>query len=95
MHSLALSKAVRAYCKGVKVLLIIRPGVLNNLKEARGIHTDQAMAAIGRVSLNTYRAYRDGERSPSGEFIAAIGTAFNMSVGELAVITRDAENHAA
>lgn len=73
----------------MNVLLIIRPGILDNLKEARGIHTDQAMAAIGRVSINTYRAYRDGERSPSAEFIAALGTAFNMGVGELAVIRAD------
>ena len=49
--------------------VLIRPGLLDRLKEVRGL-TDQAMADIGHVSLSTYRRYRDRETQPSGEFIA-------------------------
>lgn len=66
--------------------LAIREGLLDRLKELRGISTDEAMARIGGVSLATYRRYRDGS-APSAEFLANIGLAFGLSIGEIAVIT--------
>lgn len=66
--------------------VIMRPGILDNIKMARGIKTDEALAKIGGVSLNTYKAYRDGLSEPSGRFLSNIGTAFGLSIGELAMI---------
>ena len=62
---------------------IIRPGVLNRIKESRGIQTDEAMAKIGKVSKATYLRYRDGKNSPDWRFVAEICTTFGYSIGEL------------
>lgn len=69
--------------------LIVRPGVLDRIKESRGIQTDEAMALIGGVSLATYLRYRDGKTSPDPRFIASIGVALGYGPGELTEIVRD------
>ncbi len=69
--------------------VLIRPGLLDRLKEVRGL-TDQAMADIGHVSLSTYRRYRDRETQPSGEFIARTCLATGLSAGELIHVVGDA-----
>lgn len=70
-------------------MLIVRPGLLDRLKKTHGFASDAAMARLCGVSLNTYIAYRDGKKSPSAEFIANLGTALGMSVGEIAIIRAD------
>lgn len=77
--------------------LIIRPNVLDKIKELKGINTDDAMAAIGGVSLSTYRRYKDGETSPSGDFIARMVVSFGYSIGLIVTVQADQDNasHAA
>lgn len=70
-------------------VLIIRAGILDRLKDLRQIATDEAMARLGQVSLNTYKKYRDAEVSPSPVFIASICTAFDLSIGELVTLAPD------
>lgn len=74
--------------------LIMHPSVLDRLKEVRGIQTDEAMAKIGGVTLNTYKSYRDGKNSPSPVFLAEIGVTFGLSIGELAQIIPDVTTQA-
>lgn len=70
-------------------VVLMRPDILDRLKETRGIKTDGAMADLGRVSLSTYYRYRNREESPSMAFLAQIGTALGLSLGELATIEKE------
>ncbi|MCD4549702.1 helix-turn-helix domain-containing protein [Schaalia sp. lx-260] len=69
--------------------LVIKNGLLDRLKKFSGINSDQAMASLGGVALNTYKAYRGGERSPSPEFIARMCDAFALTPGELLCLISD------
>ena len=68
---------------------IIRPGLLEELADKHGILTDEAMADLGNVSIDEFRAIRAGERVPSWRFTAKIGTAFGLGMHDLLVITDD------
>ena len=69
--------------------LIVRPGILDRIKDVKGIQTDAGMAALGGVSLSTSRRYREGESPVSPDFIARIGISLGYSAGELVVIVPD------
>ncbi|MDU0864457.1 hypothetical protein [Actinomyces urogenitalis] len=71
--------------------LMVRPGLLDRLKEIGGIATDEAMADIAHVSLSTYYRYRNREKAVTSEFVARIGKAFGLGPGEVAVIEADAD----
>lgn len=58
--------------------LLVRPGTLDNLKESRGLGTDEAMARIVGVSTETYGRVKRGEQSPSPMFIANLASGFQV-----------------
>lgn len=61
--------------------LQIRPGVLDRIRELRGIQTDRAMAGAIGVSVEEYRRVHDGG-IPSTAFIAGLSDAFGYGIGE-------------
>lgn len=75
--------------------LIIRPDVLDRIKDLKGIKTDEAMAAIGGVSLSTYRRYKNGDLSPSGDFIARMVVNLGYSLEALATVQESRGSQAA
>lgn len=64
--------------------MIIRPGLLDRLKTISGLTDDGLAAAVG-VSRNTLHRLRNGE-PPSAAVIAGIARAFDLGLGEVAVI---------
>lgn len=66
--------------------ITLRPGLLDRVKRMSGLASDRALAGAIGVSEDELRAVRDGG-SPSAAFLAGLGDAFGLSLGELAVIS--------
>lgn len=71
--------------------LRLREGVLERLKESRGIPSDEVLARMIGVDPSTLSRVRNGGE-PSGRFIAGATLAFGLGIGELfeAVESEDA-----
>lgn len=74
--------------------MIVRPGILDRLKETRGIHTDEAMAGAIGVSESTYARVKRGQE-PSTMFIRGLCSAFGLGAGEAVTIVHDLDEKAA
>lgn len=70
--------------------IIVRPGLLDRLKETRGIRTDEAMAGAVGVSESTYARVKRGYE-PSALFMRGLCSAFGLGVGEAFTLTGDPE----
>lgn len=74
--------------------IILRPGLLDRVQRMSGLATDRALAGAIGVGEDELRAVRAGS-SPSGAFLAGLGDAFNLTLGEIATITTKTARDAA
>lgn len=63
--------------------LLLRPGSLDNLKEARGVANDEAMAHAVGCSARTYGRVKRGDQSPSLDLIANLCAVFSIEPDQL------------
>lgn len=63
------------------VRLQLRPGLVDRLREARGIPSDDVVARMIGVDRGTLRRVKSGDQ-PSGTFVAEFATAFGLGIGE-------------
>lgn len=60
----------------------IKPGLVDRLRESRGINSDEAFARLVRTDRGTLRRINAGAQ-PSGAFMASFCEAFGMGLGEV------------
>lgn len=68
--------------------VIIRPGLLDRLKNNSGIKSDEAFARTIGTSRSTLDRVSNGE-APSIGFIAGVASAFGLGLGEVAIVAPD------
>lgn len=73
--------------------IIVRHGLLDRLKEAPGIRTDEAMARAVGVSESTYARVKCGQE-PSAMFMRGLCSAFGLGDGEAFALVPDVETEA-
>ncbi len=62
--------------------LQLRQGIIDRLRESRGIPSEEVMARMIGVDRGTLRRVVNGAQ-PSGTFVANASVAFGMGIGEL------------
>ena len=79
------------YTKGMTMTVSIRikPGLVDRLRETRGLYSDDAVARLIRSDRTTLRRIVRGAQ-PSGAFIAGFCEAFGLGLGEAFEIVHDA-----
>ena len=63
--------------------IALRPGLLDRLRRMSGLVSDEAFARAIGVTIEELRAVAAGT-APSMRFIAGLGDAFGLSLGEIA-----------
>lgn len=67
------------------VRLQLRPGLVDRLRESRGIPSDDVVARMIGVDRGTLRRVKGGDQ-PSGTFVAEFVTAFGLGIGEAFIV---------
>ncbi|WP_205683911.1 helix-turn-helix domain-containing protein [Cryobacterium aureum] len=65
----------------MSVAIKIKPGIINRLRETRGIGSEDAFARLVRTDRSTLRRISGGAQ-PSGAFMAGFCDAFGLGLGE-------------
>ena len=71
------------------VSIRIKPGLVDRLRETRGLNSEDAVARLIRSDRTTLRRIVRGGQ-PSGAFIAGFCDAFGLGLGEAFEIVHDA-----
>jgi transcriptional regulator with XRE-family HTH domain len=79
----------------MSVAIRIKPGLVERLREVRGINSEDAFARLIGADRTTLRRVMSGSQ-PSGAFIAGFCDAFGLGLGEaFEVVRTDALQEAA
>lgn len=70
------------------VAIRIKPGIVERLRETRGIGSEEAFARLIGSERTTLRRIMAGAQ-PSGAFMAGFCDAFGLGLGEVFEISRD------
>ncbi|WP_241985455.1 MULTISPECIES: helix-turn-helix transcriptional regulator [unclassified Cryobacterium] len=65
----------------MSVAIKIKPGLIDRLRETRGINSDEAFARLVQTDRSTLRRIDNGGQ-PSGAFMAGFCDAFGLGLGE-------------
>ena len=65
--------------------IALKPGILDHTQRMSGLATDRAFAGAIGVTEEELLAVRSGE-SPSAVFLAGMGDAFGLTLGEMATV---------
>ncbi|MGX9346597.1 helix-turn-helix domain-containing protein [Microbacterium sp. KNMS] len=71
----------------MSVAIRIKPGLVERLRETRGIRSEEAFARLIGADRTTLRRVMNGSQ-PSGAFIASFCDAFGLGLGEAFEIVR-------
>lgn len=71
----------------MSVAIRIKPGIVERLREVRGINSEDAFARLIGADRTTLRRVMNGSQ-PSGAFIAGFCDAFGLGLGEAFEIVR-------